>query len=184
MRAFKYFSIFLIIFLSGCSWFKIKQTLPPESTQFVQTGRVLEPTILKRGGRIAIVPFTAGEKVEAGALSDRVSLMIVKGIADVFQQRSNNLFEVVTSENVKDVDFIFEGHLTDLKKASRVNKLLLKGSKIDLGLDGKIITRDDGITVAIFSDYRENTNKEIDHSQLGYIVGQDIARYILNQIFE
>ena len=45
---------------------------------------------LKNGKNIAVVPFTAGVGVEANEDLDRIALMIVKGISDVFEVPNYN----------------------------------------------------------------------------------------------
>lgn len=171
----------LLASLVGCSWLSPKRVVPAETSRFIQTGKIIAPQLLKKGGKIAIVPFTPGAGVEAGELSDKISLHIIKGISSILNERSD-LFEIVTAENANEAELIIEGRLTQLQHPSLVKKLFMTGRKKSLGVSGRVIVRKTDEKIAIFTDQRDTRKKDQDLNQLAETVGQDIGRFILSEV--
>ena len=165
--------------LTGCSWFKHKPVEQPRIVARVNSGKILNDKRLKEGGNIVILPFKAGAGVEATDELDKLSLMIVKGIADTLTNQSNN-FNILVSENANKADLILEGHITSLRQPSKLNRLILRKKKKDLGVKGKMIDRTTGQTLMIFSHTQESKNPKANDQDLAYQLGTNIGFFILS----
>jgi len=91
MRANKCVSIVIALFLaSGCSWIKASQKSSIKKTQYVRTGKIINASRLEQGGTLLILPFSAGEGVEANEKLDKSALMVVRGILDILDEEESN----------------------------------------------------------------------------------------------
>ena len=157
---------------------KLKQ--PLESNNFVEKGQIIDVPRLQQGTNIAIIPFKAGVGVEANEELDKIALMIVKGVADVFADDQESRFNILTAENSQEADFIIQGHITGVKGPSRVSRwILFKGQKT-LDVDGKMVDAQTGETIAVFADKTET--KEADYKELGYRIGKNIGLFIVSGV--
>ncbi|MCK4882681.1 MAG: hypothetical protein KAS92_06635 [Candidatus Omnitrophica bacterium] len=151
---------------------------PVESNRFVEKGRIVDASRLRQGKNVAVIPFKAGVGVEANEELERITLMIVKGIADTFADDQRGLFTIVTAENLEAADFAIQGHVTGLKGPSKVKRwVLLKGHKM-LGVDGKMIDAKTGETVAVFTD--QVTSQAENYKDLGHQIGKNIGLFVLS----
>ena len=126
-----------------------------------------------------IVPFTAGEGVEETDQLDKVSLMLVKGVYDTFQDASSHL-KMLEADKIDDADFIIQGHIVSISKPSKVNKLMLSNGKKQLQVQGKMTDAKTGETVVLFDDHQETSQKDEDCKHLGYVIGENISHFILS----
>src|SRR4029079_12226566 len=62
------------------------------------TGAVMDSEILAQGGDLALVPFKAGDQAEANDETDRISMMILKGIKDSLDQQNTSLHVIDASQ--------------------------------------------------------------------------------------
>ncbi len=166
--------------LVGCAWFhpKVKPIVPIKDTQFVATGRVVAPTLLEKGGRVAMIPFTAGSDVEATQELDRISLMMVRGLADTLNNEPSK--KIIFSPEEDETDFIITGHITQLSQPSKFKEWIFRNHKIILSIDGKMVDAHTKQTVLVFSDLKSAQYKKVKYEALGQIIGQDIAKFILS----
>ena len=175
------FFLIVFCFFSGCAWFSPQKTIPEEKSPFIETGKIIDTQALKEGGKLLIVPFSAGPGVEANAQLDKIALMLIRGILDVLETSEEN-FEIVFSENSQKADLIIDGHITQIGQSPKIKQWVLRSKKRTIGIKGKMIDRKTGHTILIFSDKRANKKKSEDHQQLALTIGQDIGRFILSGI--
>lgn len=169
--------ILFICYISGCAWLLPERISPQESAQFLQTTKIINLKRLEKGGNLLIVPFTAGAGVEATEELDKVSLMIVKGIIDILNENNSN-FRILVSENAEQADLIIKGHIISMKKTPLMKKWIRGKSMAGLAINGKMINSETGEAVVIFSDNRKVANKKETHKELGYMIGQDVGRFM------
>lgn len=158
-----------------------KQTL--KSGHFEGKRRIVDAQRLQQGQNLAIIPFKAGVGVEANEELDRVALMIVKGISDVFTDNrggKDDYFNILTAENSQKADLIIRGHITAIRRLSRVSRWALMKKEKSLDVDGKMTDARTGETVLIFADRAKTKKKTEDYKQLGYRIGKKIGRFILS----
>jgi hypothetical protein len=178
---------FLSCLAAGCGWFSGKPTAavsasiePQAPVTFVRDGKVVDAQPLKEGGKIVVIPFKAGAGVEATDQLDQTALMLVKGIADLLRKEGVP-FVVLTDENAVDADFIIQGHITKIKKPAFVNRWILLNGKIGLDVEGRMLEARSNRTILVFEHGKRARVREKDYKQLGYLVGEDIARFFLNE---
>ena len=151
---------------------------PLELNGFVVKGQIVDAGRLRQGKNIAVIPFKAGVGVEANEDLERIALMIVKGITDVFADDQGTSFNILTAENSKEADFVIQGHVTNVKGPSRVSRWVLRKGQKTLSVDGKMIDAQTGKAIAVFTD--QVTSKTENYRDLGYRIGKDIGLYTLS----
>lgn len=199
-------NIFLIVgllFLCGCAWFSSSKkertardlsepSAKDSQVSIIKKGVLLKPKRLRNGGGLYIAPFRAGEGVEASETLDRIAYMIARGIYDMITPEGvdpaeqetvrQNLFRVVTTGNLKEADFIIDGHVTKVQSPSTMGRWIFRKKKILLGVKGKMIDAKSGEWIVIFEEEQEGLRSQEDHKQLGHRIGQQIGRFILTGI--
>ncbi len=179
-------TIFLSCLAAGCGWFSGKPKAvaslsgspqTPAPVTFVRDGKVVDAQSLKEGGKIVIIPFQAGDGVEATDQLDKAALMLVKGIADLLEKEGAP-FKVLTDENAADADFIIKGHITKISKPSLARRWLFGNSRISLEVEGRMVEARSGRSILVFAHGQRARVREKDHKQLGYLLGEDIARFL------
>ena len=188
MRRFLNLVIILFIFGHGCSWLgihKSRETLPESANPYIsKSSKIVDKALLKKGGKVAIIPFVAGPNVEANDELDKISLMIVKGLAE--ELGVSGVFEIVTGEAAKEADFILDGRITSIGKTPSWEKVATASLKnnVKLAVQGRIVTVTSKDLVLVFSDDRSGRQNQQTHQQLGLSLGQDIGKFILRGIEE
>ena len=148
---------------------------------FVETGKILDGAALRKGARVLIVPFKAGAGVPANENSDRIALMIVKGIADAFTESGSTL-QVLGAENAHEADFVMTGHITEIAMPSKFDRWLFKTPRNAVGVEGRLTGAASKEIVLVFTDRIQEHSRKKNHDQLGYDVGKDIGRFILSAL--
>lgn len=167
---------------AGCSWLGHKPavSLEEETNPYLSSGKIINKDLLKKGGKLVVIPFKAGPGVEENDQLDKIALMIVKGIAD--ELGSSGSLEVVTGDKAKDADFILEGHVTSLGRTAKLKRWTTFQDKTELAVKGRISAVKTKEMVAVFSDDRQSKYKGETQQQLGLMLGQDIGKFISSGI--
>ena len=183
----KYLFLAILIFInSGCSLLKgkTKSAGPPLSAspltlqqeKFLQSAKILDEDQFKKGGRILVVPFTPDVNAAADDELDRVSLMIVKGIADSLDTSSR--FRVLDSGNADTADLILHGRVMTMQETGRLKKLATFKNKKYIAVEGKMVDVKSGRIVFLFSDAKTTQNKKQTFIDLGSFIGHDIGKFL------
>ncbi len=177
--------IILVTFvLPSCSWLGHKKVVPAQTSSFVQAGKIVDAQRLRQGGAIFIQPFIAGPNVEVNSKLDKISLMMMKGLADGLMQDEHKTFQILTADKADDPDFIVKGHILDVHKPAKVKKWVMRNRQISLSVQGRMIDTETGETIVVFDNTRTSQQASQTHEQLGYALGQDIARFVLDGMNE
>ncbi len=174
----------ILFFLSGCAWLGLSKNVVvnekvPEETAvdngFIKTGKILDAGRLKKGGKLLVVPFSPGANVAANEQSDKIALMIVKGMADELKKTQ---FQVMNDANAHEADLIVMGHITATEGPSKWDRWLLKSSQNTVSIDGRMVDAASNATIFIFTHNAQASARQEDQAQLGYEIGKDIGRFI------
>ena len=157
----------LLVFSTGCAGLKKEQSV----SSYFFDGKVLDSDKLKAGGKIYLVPFSAGVGVEAGEALDETALMLIKGIYEELSS-TNSVLTVLTSGQGSSPDFILRGHFVKWSRKSR---------RV-ISIEGEVVERVSGKVLLHFNDLKEAVQKADDHRVLGYDIGKDVGRFILSAI--
>jgi len=171
--------LILAVLFTGCSFFAkrpIKATTHRVSIPTLD-GKVVQPEILRKGGKILVVPFSPGPQTEASDELDKLSLMIVKGIADVFQP--GGPFVILDDTNADTADLLIKGKIMEVRKATHHPKWLPHSNLLLISVEGKVIDRAGSSVVAVFSHSRKVSRKKENMEDLAVDVGRDIGKFIL-----
>jgi len=177
-------AVLIVIAISGCSFFQKKELdVAAEEVAYVNSGKVIEQAVLKKGGKLLIVPFSAGVNVAATNEMDKVALGIVKGIYDVVGGGKSS-FEILNVDNASEAEVVIKGHITQMVAPKKgFTKWFKMGKKKKvLAAEGKMIAKDTGQIVLVFSHSRETKIKDQSLVDLGVLLGQDIGKFILSEI--
>lgn len=187
------FSLLIILFLpvfSSCSILSDKQDIPQtrelwktggvdEEVSHVQYGRIINDESFRQGGELLILPFKPGEGVEYCEDLDKVSLMIVRGFVDIFEERQlkTNL-DLIFSESENDARFVIDGYIVDVVDSKKFLWVFGKKRKA-LKVEGKLKDTLTDTTVAVFKDILESVEEE-EMKSLARRIGQNIGKFIIN----
>lgn len=180
MRKFFYAGMVVLsaFHLSGCSWFSHRPAQNGKSIP-VYSGRILNAPKDLQAAKVLIVPFRAGEGVESTEELDKVTLMIVKGIAEAFETGGLSI-EILSDKNQDEAQFIVQGHVTSYQTPSRMKRVLSLKKVISLAVKGKMLKVGSNQPVLVFEEKQQAKDKKTDGKYLGYVAGQNIGRFILS----
>lgn len=164
---------------------EVNQTPEPvlEANTFVDKGRILQARRLKEGKRVMVIPFTAGVDIEANEELDKISLMIVKGVADAFnqdQKEFENHFTVLTNESPQQPDFLIQGHIIKKKDSSHITKWTMLGQREILGVKGRLVDARTLEPILVFEDQAAAKSGGDSYNSLGHDIGKSIGQFILS----
>jgi hypothetical protein len=148
---------------------------PSKAKSSLEDSRILDKEKFNKGGRLLVVPFTPGVNVAANEELDRVSLMIVRGIADSLNDNAH--FIVLNSGNADTADLILEGRIVAMTKPGQIKKLVSKKKKY-IAIEGKLIDAKSGDIVCYFTDREESQSRKQPFADLGSSIGQDIGKFL------
>ena len=174
------------LYCGGCSWLghhkSTEETQESANLYLSDSSKIIDKALLKKGGKLAIIPFVAGPGVEVNEQLDKISLMIVKGLAE--ELGASGVFEIVTGEAAKDADFILDGRITSIGQTAKWEKWATASLKnaVNLSVKGRITAVGSKDIVAVFSDERSARQSQQTRQQLGFMLGQDIGKFILTGI--
>lgn len=178
------------MFCSGCAWFHPRQDAsaavnaeqnPSSRPAWVRTGKILDGQLLRQGGKVFIVPFKAGVNVVADDELDKISLMMVKGIAEAIKE-NGAAFEILGPDRAREADWIVSGYVTGVGRPSRLIRWIFQKRRISLQVEGRMVQSPSQKNVAVFTDEERANPREKDHKQLGYDIGRDIGRFIVSAL--
>ncbi len=191
--------VIVCLFFCGCSWFHLGDSKPKSrrvnpddlvvkldenktaiETEGLKQINVINQQKLKSGGQVVVIPFSPGVNIEANDTFDKVTLRIISGIREVFQDQSE-IFTVLSSEEVDQADFIIEGRVIEIHKPSIMKRATFKNNRLKLSVQGKMLDRETDKPILVFSDTVEAKNKKETLEVLGSHIGKHIGQFIVNQ---
>ncbi|MBF0388201.1 MAG: hypothetical protein HQL20_10200 [Candidatus Omnitrophica bacterium] len=169
--------VLLLFILGGCMWFGHLPAKPavhvlPEAVSL----EVIREDLWAIGGGVAFIPFTPGAGAEAGSTVDRLSLMIVKGLADAFAEKSG-AFYLLTEEEARNASFVIEGRIEEFTPASKLKIIGLGKKYATLKIKGEIREQKTGEVVALIfgvKNYKKNKDSELTAYDLGRSLGEKV----------
>ena len=139
---------------SGCFWHAPPQAgqaqAKPSEKPLNVAITLVDAAALKSGGKIAFTPLKAGARASADEQSDRVSLMIIKGMADRIAQSRTSLIIAAPED---EPNLVFQGYIEELLQNSRLKRLVLRREKGRLAISGEIWLSSTGAKVLTFAGY-------------------------------
>lgn len=180
-RSVLYFLLITFLALSGCAGSKAERPRVTKSQGFTDTNRIIDQERLKMGGHLLIIPFKAGEGVEANDELDKIALMMVKGIAEELTS-SNAPFSIMNSGNFNDSDLVIKGHVVKIDQTKGLKKLIPGKMEIVLKVSGELIDRKTNERLLVFSQQRTQRDPRGDFKSLGNTIGHDIGRFIMTAV--
>ncbi|MCA9401837.1 MAG: hypothetical protein KC713_09430 [Candidatus Omnitrophica bacterium] len=174
------FCVFLLFTSTGCLWMNEEpNTVVKAGPSYdIDRSHVINADIFQRAEKIAVVPFNPGPGIPANEELDRISLMIVKGVAETINQQSSGL-EVLVDENVGSAELILEGHITEVTKASLFKKMTLRSQERGVSVKGRLIDRKTGEPILVFTDTKEALEDKELLEDIGERIGRSIGQFIL-----
>ncbi len=175
--------IFLILilsisFFSGCSVHPKPKVVKTLKVLPLTQARVFEQEKLAKGGKILVVPFSAGENIEATDQLDHISLMIVKGIADTLS--SGKPFKILVDQDAQSADFVIKGRIVQMEQKTPFHKPWRKKTeKLTLKVEGSVLGVENEEILAKFSQIKMLESQTDNFETLGYDIGTEIGRFLI-----
>ncbi len=173
------FSIVLIALTAGCAFHRGPQAFQKANVSPLREARVFHKEKLAKGGNLLVVPFSAGEDVEASDELDHVSLMVVKGISDVLG--SGTPFKVLAAQDVQKADFVIKGRVLQMKENNPFKPWGKKSKHLTLSLEGLILNVENEDIIAKFSQVKDFEGVAVRFEALAYEIGVEIGKFLLGQ---
>lgn len=163
--------------ISGCSWIKAQAVTDVKEVSYVDFGKILDQKRLNDGGRILFLPFSPGPNVFVDEEFDDISLRILRGVIDEFEENGQG-FELVFNANDKNVDFTLDGRILKIQKISKIKKFLMFNKTVSLSVKGFLLDNKNGLKAAVFEHTLKSRGKKnlLDISQM---LGNDIGKFLL-----
>ena len=173
-------SVVLVVFMvtGGCSFFRHSAPVVKEEVvSEVEEVKVLDHERFKKGGNLVVIPFNAGTSVEANDALDKVTLSLIKGLADKLQA-AGSLFKILLAENIADADLAMKGYVTKLEDPGKIQRLMGK-KMVSVVVEGKIVDQDTGKLVFVFKAGQDDLLAKDVYKKIGYAIGEKIAQEML-----
>lgn len=177
--------LFSVLFsLAGCAWFGFsKNAVGNERNSrevavvdpFVKAGKVIDARRLNKGGKLLVVPFSAGANVAADERSDKIALMIVKGVAEELRETP---FEVLDDATAHEAQLVITGHVTAGGEPPKWTRWVPGKTRNTVSVEGRMADAANGATVLVFTHSAQASARRKDYAQSGYDIGRDIGRFI------
>lgn len=137
---------------------------------------MVQKDLLKQGGTVLLFPFIPGENVAADENVDRVSLRIIKGLAEVLKVSGAALTPVYSPD--ADHRFIVKGRVQDIRwykswwPWGKRNQFVVKVS-------GQMVEARSGGVVLSFRHQRHGQVPQESVEGASQAIGEDLARFFI-----
>ncbi len=158
---------FLFIFFSSSSF---AATIPV-------SGSVVDSTSLLAGGLLAFAEFKPGPGAVADEQTDRISLMLIKGIKDAMSVHTSAL-SIAGEDQLNQADFLLDGHIEEFSKSGKLSRLVMRKNEVYLSVEGEIWRQESGAKVLVFSSSAVINVKKEKPAEVAYQMGKAIGDFI------
>ena len=110
---------------------------------------------------------------------DRMSLFVVKGIADVL--KDGERFKLLSGEDSQDADVVIKGRIVDVeKKSKKLSKPWGKKSKrLTFSVEGSVLGVENEDLLAKFAQVKVIQGRNVTLENLAYETGVEIGHFLL-----
>ncbi|MCD4781912.1 MAG: hypothetical protein K8S27_15405 [Candidatus Omnitrophica bacterium] len=174
--------IFLFVF-NGCSWLNFSKQTPQRTAIIpsVSLSRIIDQNRLFQGGKIYVKFFQPGVGVLANEQSDKLSLMILRGIGVMINETSGS-FQIILEENYKEADLIIDGHLVEVGSTPKWHGWFMRPDKGSVEIKGRLYEKESGKVIAIFKEHMDFNRKKKSFEEIALILGQNIGSFLLESL--
>lgn len=177
--------LLVISLFSFCGCFfpfhKHSSANPSKKGPQLTSAKILSPKLLREAKTLIIVPFTAGENVEATKELDRLSLMIVKGFTLAFQEATPQI-KILSSEEAAEADLVLKGHIIQWSKPERFKKVVMRRKEVLIKVDAQVEAPASGRSVLKIEHQRKGRLNQENEDAVAQKIGEDMAQYIAGQL--
>ncbi len=176
--------IFIIASMSSCGWWIFGKTEEPAAVREAPppiirhqpqiSGRIVDRQRLQQGGKLVIVPFTAGSDVPAGEETDRLALRLIEGMAEGLQEQ--DLFQLVFDREAERADLLIKGRIAEHRAPGLISRWLLRKKGKYLTISGQMLDPEDRELIMTFHYRRKSKDKNFE--ALAAEMGRDLARFL------
>lgn len=147
-----------------------------QAAQALVSGAVIDEPVLLKGGSLVLASFKPGPGAEANDQTDKISVMLIKGIEEVLA--TNDVpFILKEGQEDEDADFVLDGFIEEFTRSGKMSRLMLK-NQAHLSVDGGIWSQLSGTKVLVFSSSAIINMKKEKPVDVAYRMGRAIGRYI------
>ena len=170
--------IFLcVISLSGCGLFSKKSVSParvigPDGL----AAQIIDRDRLKAGGKLLLIPFSAGSGITASEELDRTSLTFVKGVLSTLQEESSP-FQPLTASDASQAEVVLKGHIIEKSKSAKVKSWIGRSRKT-LAIEGKLVDKKSDRVILELKHRKTSRRKDETYNDLAAAIGVDIGKFL------
>jgi len=174
---------FVAMSLLGC-WTTAKHVRKPKpvpSTTALGTGtqgNILNKARLKAGGKVLIVPFSAGERVAETDETEKIAFRLLRGMSEALKDQK--VLVLVPGDEAASADFVIRGRIVRLKEKDEFVKFFSRKKVRYLAVEGEMTSRDNDEPMAYFSHSAKNQSANENFGEVAEKLGRDIGRFILD----
>ena len=143
--------------------------------------RLMDKMQLIKGGNLLIIPFKAGPGVLANDELNKISLMFVKGVSEILKEQHLSI-NLLSAANENKAQLVMKGHITKLQTSKSPTRWFSGVQMLEINFDGEIVEQKTENVLYHFLRYRSEVSKAKDHRALAYEMGQDVGRYLAEQL--
>ena len=176
--------LFLLVFVSGCAHGAAGPKAAPAARAEVASQNrceIVNRPRLYKGGALLIVPFSPGVDVAATDDVERISLRIVKGAAELLQEKAPRL-EVLLAQNAERAELVLRGRVTKLEDPVGLRNKWFSHRQKSLEVKGEMLDSRTNETVLTFSVQLAATAQSESFDDLGQRIGRQIAERIAGEL--
>ena len=141
------------------------------------TGSVINAQSFHKGGTLALSAFKPGPGAAANEQTDRLSLMLIKGIKESLSQHNTPF--MLADGNDNSPNFVMAGYIEDYAQSPGVSRHILRKNEAALSVDGEIWFQETGEKVFIFQGVTNINLKKEDPMAKAYQLGRAIGDAII-----
>ncbi len=147
------------------------------AAQIPVTGSVVDSTVLAKGGLMAFAEFKPGPGAVADEQTDKISLMLIKGIRESLLTHASSL-SLIDADQLDRADFLLEGHIEEFSRSGKLSRLVMRKNEAYLAVDGEIWRQDSGAKVLVFATSAIINVKKQKPAEVAYQMGLAIGDFI------
>ncbi len=175
MRKTSFFLLFsILVVCSGCwrPWSHpvSRVASPVDSGVSVE---IIRDDVWQTGGSLAFIPFSPGDKAEAGPELDRIAFSIVKGFAEGLSDERSH-FSFLTDNDAAGARYVFGGRVEEFSTGSSWMTLGMGKRRAFIKIKGEVRDHETGEVIAVVFVAKDFDNvKEAD--RVAYAIGRALA---------
>jgi hypothetical protein len=175
----RFITTFLLCFLLGCGFLPKAGHDHGLDLTAVQ-GQIIQPEVLRAGGGVSIVPFSAGVHTLATEELDGAALILVRGIQDGLMEGRSSIEFLSDGELVSNPKMIITGHIERMEIRGGWKRYIGGSRERLIEIDGKVVDAK-GELVAVFHHMVRVRYQDMSQTDAVLKIGYEIGQFLMSE---